>query len=97
MRKIHWNNQAKSDYFENIDFLLERWTEKEAQEFIDEVHETEFILKQGNVDFQDTDFVRVKRCVIRKQISLFYRVIDENNIEFLRFWNNHQNRNKLKL
>ena len=56
MRKVRWNKIARLDYFENIDYLLREWSEKEAQEFIDEVYETEFILKQGKVEFQDTDF-----------------------------------------
>lgn len=95
MRKISWNPQAKLDYYENIDFLLEKWSEKEAQQFIDEVNHIEFILRRGNVDFQDTDFLGVKRFVIRKQITLFYRIFDDNNIEFLRFWNNSKNNDKL--
>ncbi len=95
MRKISWNLLAKLDYFENIDFLLENWSEKEAQQFINEVNHIEFILKQGNVDFQQTDFEVVKRVVIRKQITLFYRTIDNNHIEFLRFWNNNKNIDKL--
>ena len=94
MRKISWNLLAKLDYFENIDFLLENWSEKEAQQFINEVNHIEFILKQGNVDFQQTDIEGVKRVVIRKQITLFYRTID-NHIEFLRFWNNNKNVDKL--
>jgi hypothetical protein len=68
---------------------------KEAQQFIDEVNHIEFILRQGNVDFQDTDIKGVKQIVIRKQITLFYRVINKKHIEFLRFWNNNKNTDKL--
>lgn len=88
---------ARLDYYDNIEFLLLEWSEKDAQDFIDEVDKTEFILKQGNVDFQNTDMSAIKRCVICKQITLFYKVLDKNNIEFLRFWNNYQNDDKLKL
>ena len=95
MRKVHWNKLARSDYYQNIDYLLREWTEKDAQEFIDEVDETEFILKQGKVDFQDTNIGEVKRCVICKQITLFYRVIDKHNIELLRFWNNYEDIQRL--
>ena len=80
MRKVHWNKLARSDYYQNINYLLLDWSEKEAQEFIDEVDETEFILKQGNVEFQDTNISNVKRCVICKQITLFYKILDEHNI-----------------
>jgi hypothetical protein len=61
---------------------------KEAQEFIDKVHHVEYILTIGNMDFQDTDFIEVKRLGMRKQITLFYRIIDTHNLELLRFWNN---------
>lgn len=97
MRTVYWNKIARLDYYDNIDYLLRDWSEKEAQEFIDAVNETEFILKQGNVEFQDTDIPEVKRCVICKQVTLFYRLIDETTIEFLRFWNNNKDSNNLNL
>ncbi|MFH0756281.1 MAG: type II toxin-antitoxin system RelE/ParE family toxin [Bacteroidota bacterium] len=97
MREVHWNKLARSDYYQNIDFLLRKWSEKEAQEFIDEVDDIEFILKQGKVEFQGTEVEDVKRCVIRRQISLFYKVIDKHNVELLRFWNNYQDPESLKL
>ena len=97
MRKVHWNKIARSDYFKNIDYLLREWSEKDAQEFIDEVDDIEFLLKQGIVEFQDTSIRDIKRCIICKQISLFYKVIDEHNIELLRFWNNYQDTEKLHL
>ncbi|TNF44655.1 MAG: type II toxin-antitoxin system RelE/ParE family toxin, partial [Bacteroidetes bacterium] len=56
MRRIRWNPTAIIDYNENIDYLLEKWSEKAAQQFIDEVNHIEFILRQGNVDFPNTDF-----------------------------------------
>lgn len=96
MRKVHWNKLARFDYYQNIDYLLRAFSEKEAQEFIDEVDETEFILKQGNIEFQETNAKNVKRCVICKQISLFYKVLDKHNIEFLRFWNNYQDDRKIE-
>jgi plasmid stabilization system protein ParE len=97
MRKVYWNRLARSDYYQNIDYLLREGSEKDAQEFIDEVDDIEFILKQGNLDFQDTNIKEIKRCIICKQISLFYRVIDEYNIELLRFWNNYQDNKRLKI
>ena len=42
MRKIRWNPLSKTDYYNNIDFLLKEWSEKEAQNFIDEAYELEF-------------------------------------------------------
>lgn len=91
MRVVRWNRLARQDYFENIDYLLQKWSVKEAQMFIDDVFEIEKMLANGNVEFQNTDRQGIKRCVVNRNVSLFYRVIDSKNIEFLRFWNNNQN------
>ena len=96
MRIIKWNSQAKLDYYQNIDYLLERWSEVEAQKFIKQVSEIEFILRQGDIYYQDTDYTNVKRCLINRQITLFYLIEDSENIEFLRFLNNRKNINDLK-
>ena len=97
MRTVQWNILARQDYDRNINYLLQNWSDKEAQSFIHKVIEIETLLAIGNVEFQDTDRAGIKRCVINKQISLFYRVIDKRNIELLRFWNNSQNLGNLNL
>ena len=96
MRRIIWNKVAKSDYFENINYLLKNWSEKEVQKFIDEVRHIEFVLKKGNVDFQDINYRGVKRVVLRKQVTLFYKINDIAEVEFLRFWNNHKDIKRLR-
>ena len=96
MRKITWNKEAKADYFENIDYFFENWSEKEVQKFIDEVRNVEYLLKQGNVDFQETNYKGIKRVVLRKQITLFYKITGISEVEFLKFWNNHKDNKKLR-
>ena len=91
MRTILWNHRARIDFYENINYLINEWSKREAQSFIDKVFEIETILAQGKVDFQNTDRPGIKRYVINKHVSLFYRVINKKNVELLRFWNNKQN------
>ncbi len=95
MRRIKWNKLAREDYYGNIEYLLRKWSEKEAQNFINEVDEILFILKQGKVDYKETDYPDIRRCAIRPQITLFYKIIDTQHIELLRFWLNKQDDKKL--
>lgn len=95
MRQVKWNRLASEDYYENIDYLLKKWTEREAQDFIDEVDKIIFILSQGKIEYQETDYPNIRRCVIREQITLFYKIIDKGHVELLRFWNNYQDNKKL--
>ena len=96
MRSIFWSETAKLDYWKNIDYLLENWTTTEAKYFIEQVDEFLQLLENGNLEFEPTHYKNVFRLVISKQITLFYR-INQNQIELLRFWNNYQNPKKLKL
>lgn len=97
MRIVRWNKLSRLDYYQNISYLLQNWSEKEAQNFIDKVWEIENLLAKGNIDFQDTERKNIKRCVIDKHVSLFYRLTETNNIELLRFWNNNRNLKNLNL
>jgi plasmid stabilization system protein ParE len=97
MRKIRWNKFAREDYFHTIDYLLERWSEKEAQQFVDDVSQIIHLLHQGNIDFQKTDYPNIRRCVVREQIILYYKIIDNNTIELLRFWNSYQDDQNMEL
>lgn len=95
MRKIIWSDEAKSDYDNNISFLLENWSAAEAQEFVDEVS---FILKNLPAMpemFPSFGYKKIHKGIVCKQISILYR-ISPDTIELLRFWNNYQDPDKLK-
>lgn len=97
MRRIIWNEFARQDFYQNIDYLLKEWSEKEAQAFIDKVFDVLYALEKGNVEFQKTNKKDIRRCVITKQITLFYRIKGDHLIELLRFWNNSRDNSKLHL
>lgn len=97
MRNIYWSQTAQEDYWQNIEFLLNKWTETEAAHFINEVENTIDILKQGKVTFKPTGYRNTYQIVVVKQITLYYHINQNNDIELLRFFNNYQDPNTLKL
>lgn len=94
---IHWSETAQKDYWNNINFLLNRWTETEAIHFINEVEQVLNILKQGKVTFKPTGYKNTYHITVVKQITLYYYINQNNDIELLRFFNNLQNPGKLNL
>ncbi|MGF7138296.1 plasmid stabilization system protein ParE [Roseimarinus sediminis] len=46
MRKVFWNKLAQADYHQIIDYLLDEWGKTQAQIFIDQVAQIEWILKR---------------------------------------------------
>ena len=43
-----------------------------------------------------TDYQGIRKAVVRKQITLFFRLKDET-IHLIRFWNNYQDPERLKM
>ena len=94
--QIIWSDEAIADYHQNIDYLLKEWPTQVAVEFIEDV-ETVIELMRSNPELYPlTDYQGVRKAVIRKQITLFFKVTD-NALHLIRFWNNYQNTERLKL
>jgi hypothetical protein len=85
---------AKITYTKTLEYLYEEWTEKELKAFI---HRTEQVLKYIGANPLLYPFSKKNsshKCVVVKQVSLFYRV-KGNYIELLIFWDNRQDPAKL--
>lgn len=96
MVNIIWTDLAIDDVSENIYYLEKEWTEKEVIRFNKKIEETLEKLSRENILFKPTEYKNVFQIVIIKQITLFYEV-KGNDIFLLRFWNNYQNPDKLRL
>jgi len=93
--KIEWTFLAKSDYWENIEYLEEKWTKNDVLNFIKKVDTSISLLKSKTVLFTKSDYRDVYKMVITKHITLFYSM-DSEVIYLLRFWNNYQDSTTLK-
>lgn len=94
--KIIWTENASRNYFQILDYLLNRWSEKIANKFIDEVDRKLELLLISHEVFEKVPLTNVQRILINKHITLFYAV-DGEKIYLIHFWNNSQNPENLKL
>lgn len=92
---IVWSEPAKEEYWQNIDYLLENWTEKQAENFIDAVYRILNLIGNNPKTFALTEYKNIRSALIVKQITLYYRITNNNTIELVHFWNNYQNPDKL--
>jgi len=94
--KIIWSEDALLDYHQNIDYLLVDWSESVALQFVEEVEGVIELIQINPELYPLTDYRGIRKALIRKQITLFYKVA-EDNVFLIRFWNNYQDPSKLKL
>ena len=94
--KIEWTLASKNDYWKNIEYLENRWSEKEVLNFINEIEYSLNLLAKETVLFVKSDYPNVYKMVVIKQITIYYSIENET-IYLLRFWNNYQDLSNFKL
>lgn len=94
--KIEWTLASKNDYWQNIEYLENHWSDKEVLNFINEIDYSINLLAKGNLTFTKSDYINVYKMVIIKQITIYYSIENET-IYLLRFWNNYQDLSNFKL
>ncbi len=90
MLSVNWSEISQKDYNKNIDYLLSEWSEKVAKKFIKEVERTLNLLVKNPKMYPLSDYEGIRKAVITKQITLYYK-IEKDNIILIRFWNSYQN------
>jgi plasmid stabilization system protein ParE len=93
---ISWSPEAIDDYDANIDYLLKEWSFKDAEEFVDNAAGVIHIISLMPETFPMSDYKKVRKAVICKQINLLY-VVHKSEVILLRFWNNSQTQKDLQL
>jgi plasmid stabilization system protein ParE len=94
--QVIWSDEAVADYHQNIDYLEKEWSSQVVVEFIEDVEAAIELIKSHPELYPLTDYQKIQKAVIRKQVTLFFRVKDKQ-IHLVRFWNNYQNPEKLTL
>ena len=94
---IIWSPSAEDDLERISDYLFENWNIKTAILFISLVdHLVDLISKNPKHFPQINTNLKVRKCVITKHNSIFYRV-SAKQIDILRIFDTRQNPEKLKL
>ena len=87
MYSIHWSKLAEITFSEEMDFIFEKWNQKEVDAFVMLVDKN---LKRLSINpLIGQIHKNVYKIVISKQTSLFYKIIEKDKkVELVYFWNN---------
>ncbi len=87
---IIWTLTAELTFEEEQSYILKKWNNEEVVNFVKLVYKN--IERLKTLPFLGKDIGNNERSlVISKQTTLFYRIIDDNTIELMLFWNNLRN------
>jgi len=95
-KQVIWSPQSENDLFQIVDYLQKNWEIKLAIKFIDIVDE---IVNQISLNPRQFPLIqkrkKIRKCVITKHNSLFYRERKEF-IDILRIYDTRQDPHKLR-
>jgi len=96
-KEIIWSPLAESDVIQVIDFLEKNWTVNIAVKFLDKIDASIFLISR---DYDLFPLINkelgIRKCVISKHNSLYYREINDK-IEIIRLFDTRQDPKNLRL
>ncbi|UAM97863.1 type II toxin-antitoxin system RelE/ParE family toxin [Polaribacter litorisediminis] len=94
---ILWSDNAIFELKETIEYLEKNWTEKELRKFSQKLdHTIELISKTPKIFPESYEKKEIRKAVIEKHNSLYYRII-KNSIEIVSLFSNLKNPDHKKL
>jgi plasmid stabilization system protein ParE len=95
--KIRWTPRAISEFQKAVDYLEIEWGDTVRKAYIARIEFVIELIKKFPTLYPTTSSrPGVRRCVITKHNSLYYRIADDY-IEILTFYDNRSNPKKSKL
>jgi len=95
--KITWSGEALHNLSQIIAYLEANWTEKEIRKFAQKLEKSLHLISIFPEIYPSTSKrKRVRKCVLTKQTSLYYKVI-RKEIFVVTVFDNRQDPNKLKV
>ncbi len=93
MYQVLWTPLAQSSYQEILDFVFEQWSIDVVTQLDDEVQKLLARLeKHQNICPPINENKNIRKCVVSKQTSLFYRIHENTQtIELIAFVDNRAN------
>ncbi len=94
--RIEWTDNALTELKKTYEYLEANWTKKELKKLSSEIDRTVNLISVNPNLFPKSE-KNVRRAVLKKLNTIYYREAKENRIEILSFFSNRQNPNKRKI
>lgn len=96
--RINWTSESKKTFNQNLEYLSKEWNNVVMNGFLDRVEEVLGKIKSNPKLYPlHRPSENIHKCVIHERIILYDKVVDEEVIDLLTFWNTYQDPNKLKV
>jgi len=93
--KVIWSAEALENLEKIITYLEKNWSEKEIKKFVKKLEKQISLIKKQPLSFPKSQLVEIRKSVLSKQITIFYKTSGDT-IYIITIFDNRQNPEKLK-
>ena len=93
--KLIWAEEALDNLKGIIDYLERKWTAREVKKFANSLDQNLNLIKNNPKLFPEAELSGLRKCVLSKQTSIYYRII-RNEVHVLTLFDNRRHPKKLK-
>lgn len=94
--KIRWTPNALEELADTIEYLENNFTDKEINRLAIKIEDIINLIAQNPELFQESETKNIRRVIILKFNTMYYRINDDE-IEILSFFSNRQSPDKTEL
>jgi plasmid stabilization system protein ParE len=96
--RINWTSESEKTFNQNLEYLSKEWDNVVMNRFLDRVEEVLAKIKSAPRLYPlHSPSENIHKCVVHERIILYYKVVDDEVIDLLTFWNTYQDPAKLKV
>jgi len=95
--KIEWTDNALSELKKTYQYLEENWTAKDLTKLSFDIERTISLISKNPNMFPMSDKANIRKAVIKKLNTMYYREKEGDRIEILSFFSNRQSPVRRKL
>ena len=95
--KIEWTDNALKELKVTFNYLEDNWTERELSRLANELERILNLISINPGLFPVSEKQNIRRAVVEKLNSLYFREIAGNRVEIISFFANRQNPDKRKI
>ena len=93
--KLIWSDEALNNLKDIIDYLENRWTERQIKKFAQLLDKQLKLIEENPYLFSQTARSNgLRKAVLSSQTTIYYRITD-NDVRIITLFDNRQNPNKL--
>ena len=95
--RFEWTDNALNELRATYKYLEDNWSKKEIKSLSSEIERIINLISNNPRIFPVSETNNIRKTVIKKLNTVYYRVMNNDRVEILSFFSNRQDPNKRKI